>query len=95
MIRTFAHRKVIELARGATVPVINGLTDLLILARRWLITRRFWRKKARLKGSKIAYIGDGNNMVHSLMMGASKLGCIFAVASPEGYEPDEEVIQHV
>ncbi|KRE97929.1 ornithine carbamoyltransferase [Paenibacillus sp. Soil766] len=93
MIRTYEHRKVIDLARGATVPVINGLTDHAHPCQVMADYQTVLEKKGRLKGIKVAYIGDGNNMVHSLMMGASKLGMDFAVASPEGYESDKEVIR--
>jgi ornithine carbamoyltransferase len=93
MIRTYEHRKVIELARGATVPVINGLTDLSHPCQALADYQTVLEKKGSLKGLKVAYIGDGNNMVHSLMMGAAKLGMDFAVATPEGYEPDAEVIE--
>jgi len=93
MIRTYEHRKVIDLARGATVPVINGLTDHAHPCQVMADYQTVLEKKGRLKGLKVAYIGDGNNMVHSLMMGASKLGMHFAVSSPEGYMPDAHVIQ--
>ncbi|RTE07951.1 ornithine carbamoyltransferase [Paenibacillus whitsoniae] len=93
MIRTYEHRKVIDLARGATVPVINGLTDHAHPCQVMADYQTVLEKKGRLRGIKVAYIGDGNNMVHSLMMGASKLGMDFAVASPEGYMPDASVIQ--
>ncbi|WP_426450533.1 ornithine carbamoyltransferase [Paenibacillus sp. S-38] len=93
MIRTYAHRTVIELARGATVPVINGLTDLSHPCQALADFQTVQEKKGRLQGLKMAYIGDGNNMVHSLMMGAAKLGVNFAVATPQGYEPDSEVLQ--
>ncbi|WP_010496834.1 ornithine carbamoyltransferase [Paenibacillus elgii] len=93
MIRTFAHRTVIELARAATVPVINGLTDLSHPCQALADYQTIYEKKGRLQGLKVAYIGDGNNMVHSLLMGAAKLGVSFAVATPEGYEPDEEVLR--
>ncbi|MCZ8514903.1 ornithine carbamoyltransferase [Paenibacillus filicis] len=93
MIRTFAHRTVIDLARGATVPVINGLTDLSHPCQALADYQTILEKKGRLQGLKVAYIGDGNNMVHSLMMGAAKLGVNFAVATPEGYDPDESVVQ--
>lgn len=93
MIRTFAHRTVIDLARGATVPVINGLTDLSHPCQALADYQAILEKKGRLEGLKVAYIGDGNNMVHSLMMGAAKLGVNFAVATPEGYEPDSEVLK--
>ncbi|ALS24454.1 MULTISPECIES: ornithine carbamoyltransferase [Paenibacillus] len=93
MIRTYAHRTVIELARGATVPVINGLTDLSHPCQALADYQTIFEKKGRLQGLKVAYIGDGNNMVHSLLMGAAKLGVNFAVATPEGYEPDKEVLE--
>lgn len=93
MIRTFAHRNVVDLARGATVPVINGLTDLSHPCQALCDYQTILEHKGRLQGIKLAYIGDGNNMAHSLMIGASKLGVHIAVATPEGYEPDEEIIQ--
>lgn len=91
MIRTFAHRNVVELARYSTVPVINGLTDLSHPCQALADYMTVLEYKGKLAGLKVAYIGDGNNMVHSLMMGAAKLGMHMAVASPEGYEPDAEV----
>jgi ornithine carbamoyltransferase len=91
MIRTFAHKKIIELARGATVPVINGLTDLSHPCQALADYQTILEKKGTLKGLKIAYIGDGNNMAHSLMMGAAKLGMHISVATPEKYGPDFDV----
>ncbi len=93
MIRTFAHRNVIELARGATIPVINGLTDLSHPCQALADYQTIFEKKGKLAGLKVAYIGDGNNMVHSLMMGAAKLGVHFSVATPSGYDPDAEVLK--
>ncbi|MDF2836994.1 MAG: ornithine carbamoyltransferase [Paenibacillus sp.] len=93
MIRTFAHRKVVELARGATIPVINGLTDLSHPCQALADFQTIYEQKGRLEGLKMAYIGDGNNMVHSLMMGAAKLGVHMSVATPEGYEPDSDIIE--
>ncbi|QHW32621.1 ornithine carbamoyltransferase [Paenibacillus rhizovicinus] len=93
MIRTFAHRTVIELARAATVPVINGLTDLAHPCQVLADYQAVLEHKGRLEGLKIAYIGDGNNMVHSLLIGAAKLGMHMSVATPEGYEPDEDVVR--
>ncbi len=91
MIRTYGHRNVVELARGATVPVINGLTDLSHPCQALADYMTIYEQRGRLQGLKIAYIGDGNNMAHSLMLGACKLGMHIAVASPENYEPDEDV----
>lgn len=93
MIRTFAHRKVVELARGATIPVINGLTDLSHPCQALTDFQTIYEHKGKLEGLKLAYIGDGNNMVHSLMMGAAKLGVHMSVATPEGYEPDEDIVR--
>jgi ornithine carbamoyltransferase len=89
MARTFAHQTVTDLARFGTVPVINGLTDELhpcqALVDYFTLIEVFGSLDA-LRGRKIAYIGDGNNMAHSLMFGASKAGMDIAVASPKGYE---------
>mgnify|MGYP001386718335 CR=1 FL=1 len=93
MIRTFAHRDVIELARYATVPVINGLTDAFHPCQALADFLTIEEKLGGLKGSKLAYVGDGNNMVHSLMLGAAKLGVHIAVATPTGYEPDTDVVR--
>ncbi|MEW8976814.1 MAG: ornithine carbamoyltransferase [Symbiobacterium sp.] len=88
MIRTFAHQDVTELARWATIPVINGLTDeehpCQVMADLLTILERF----GTLEGIKLAYVGDGNNMAHSLMDGGAKFGMHVAVACPEGYKPD-------
>ena len=92
MIRTFAHRTVIDLARSATIPVINGLTDMSHPCQVLADYQTILEHKGRLAGLKVAYIGDGNNMAHSLMMGAAKLGVNMAVASPEGYAPDAHVV---
>jgi len=92
MIRTFAHSDVEEFAKYADVPVINALTDLLhpcqVLTD--LLTAQEHKGK-NLKGLKLAYIGDGNNMTHSLMYGCAKVGMHFTAAVPKGYEPDATV----
>ncbi|XEC95394.1 ornithine carbamoyltransferase [Paenibacillus tarimensis] len=93
MIRTFAHRTVIELARGATIPVINGLTDQSHPCQALADYQTILEHKGRLEGLKMAYIGDGNNMAHSLLMGAAKLGMDISVATPKGYEPDADVVK--
>lgn len=93
MIRTFAHKTVIELARGATIPVINGLTDMMHPCQALADYQTVYEKKGKLEGLKLAYIGDGNNMAHSLMMGGCKLGLHVAIATPEGYAPDEEIVK--
>ena len=94
MIRTFAHEKVEEFARYADIPVINALTDLLhpCQALTDLLTIREHKGK-NLKGLKIAYVGDGNNMTHSLMYAAAKTGMNFVAATPADYALDEGVTQ--
>jgi len=93
MIRTFAQQEVEELAKYADVPVINGLTDFChpcqVLAD--LMTIR--EHKAVLEGLKMCYIGDGNNMANSLIVGGLKTGMEVAVACPEGYDPAPEVLE--
>ncbi|HEX2224591.1 MAG TPA: ornithine carbamoyltransferase [Thermoanaerobaculia bacterium] len=95
MARTFAHQTVLDLARYGSVPVINGLTDDLhpcqALVDYFTLGEIFGFDG--LKGRKIAYIGDGNNMVHSLMFGATKVGMDIAVASPKGYEVKESYLE--
>ena len=92
MARTFAHKTVTDLAEYATVPVINGLTDLSHPCQSMTDYFTAWEKfGGELKGRKMAYVGDGNNMAHSLMFAASKVGMHIAVASPSGYMPDAEV----
>ncbi|MDP5275901.1 ornithine carbamoyltransferase [Chengkuizengella axinellae] len=93
MIRTYEHRKLIDLARGSTVPVINGLTDLSHPCQVLADLQSIVEQKGKLNGLKMAYIGDGNNMVHSLMMGAAKVGMNLSIATPPGYEPNKEVIK--
>ena len=94
MIRTFEHEKVEEFAKYADIPVINALTDLLhpCQALTDLLTIREHKGK-NLKGLKMAYVGDGNNMTHSLMYAAAKMGMNFVAATPADYVPDEGVTQ--
>ena len=93
MIRTYGHERIEELARYADIPVINALSDLLhpCQALTDLLTIREHKGK-NLAGLKMAYVGDGNNMTHSLMYAAAKVGMDFAAATPEGYEPNAEVV---
>jgi ornithine carbamoyltransferase len=92
MARTFAHKTVTELAEYASVPVINGLTDLSHPTQAMTDYFTAWEHLGELKGRKIAYVGDGNNMTHSLMFGASKVGMNIAVATPGSYAPDPFVV---
>lgn len=92
MIRTFAQSEVEDLAKYGSIPIINGLTDFChpcqILAD--LMTIREF--KGKLEGLKMCFIGDGNNMMNSLIVGALKTGMSISVACPEGYEPHEDVL---
>ncbi len=92
MIRTFAQSEVEDLARYGSIPVINGLTDYChpcqVLADLMTIRER----KGAFKGLKMCFIGDGNNMANSLMVGAVKTGMSFSIACPEGYEPDAQLM---
>jgi ornithine carbamoyltransferase len=92
MIRTFEQAEVEEFAEHATIPVINGLTDLAhplqALADAMTLRERF----GALEGLRLAYVGDGNNVCHSLMRIAGRFGMHFVAATPEGYEPDAEVV---
>ena len=94
MIRTFDHQDVVDLAKYGSIPVINGLTDLLHPCQ--VLTDLFTvrEKKRKLQGLKLAYIGDGNNMAHSLLHGCSKVGMDIAIASPSGYKPNEEIVRN-
>ncbi len=92
MIRTFDHKDVVELAHYATIPVINGLTDLLHPCQALADIFTIYEKKGRLDGIKLAYIGDGNNVAHSLMYAGAKVGMKVTVVTPEGYEPNPEVV---
>jgi ornithine carbamoyltransferase len=93
MVRTFAHEEVEELARYATIPVINGLTDVhhpcQILADLLTIQEKF----GRCEGVKLTWVGDGNNVANSWLQGASKMGMHLSLACPEGYWPPAELIR--
>ena len=93
MIRTYAQDEVEKLAEYGSIPIINGLTDYChpcqVLAD--LMTIR--EHKGVIKGNKMCYIGDGNNMTNSLIVGAIKMGMSMAVACPKGYEPDAEIMK--
>ncbi|WP_372629600.1 ornithine carbamoyltransferase [Cohnella sp.] len=93
ILRTFGHRNVVELARGATIPVINALSDQSHPCQALADYQTALEHKGKLEGLKVAYIGDGNNVLHSLMMGAAKLGMHFSSASPEGYDPSERSVK--
>jgi ornithine carbamoyltransferase len=93
MIRTFKQSDVEDLAKYGTIPVINGLTDLMhpcqILADLFTV----YEHKGKLQGLKLAYIGDGNNVANSLLHGCAKVGVDIFVASPKGFECDERIVE--
>ena len=92
MIRTYDHQDVLDLAKYGTVPVINGLTDLLHPWQVMADLMTVYEHKGKLEGLKLAYIGDGNNMTHSLLYGCAKAGMDISVATPKNYEPDAEIV---
>ncbi len=93
VVRTFAQADVEELARWADVPVINGLTDLTHPCQVLADLLTVYERKGRLAGLKLAYVGDGNNMAHSLLIGGAKVGMRVAVATPDAYRPDPAVVE--
>ncbi|HVF85794.1 MAG TPA: hypothetical protein VM821_07410, partial [Abditibacteriaceae bacterium] len=92
MARVFSHETVVELAQWANVPVINGLCDIEHPCQALADLLTLHECKG-LEGRKIAYVGDGNNVCNSLMLLCSKMGVEFAVATPEGYAPDEKFVE--
>jgi ornithine carbamoyltransferase len=94
MVRTFAHANVEELAQYASVPIINGLTDLLhpcqVVADLQTIQENFGEDLSRLK---VAWVGDGNNMANSWINAAYRLGFEIRLACPEGYQPDQAILE--
>ena len=92
MIRTSSHQEVLDLATYSSIPVINGLTDLLHPTQVLADLQTIVEYKGFLKGLKLAFIGDGNNVANSLMIGGAKMGMHIVVASPEGYKPKEDIV---
>ena len=88
MIRTFKQSDLEALAQHGSIPIINGLTDEFHPCQVLADLLTIYEKKGTLKGLKLAFVGDGNNMAHSLMIGCSKLGIDVAIASPDGYKPN-------
>jgi ornithine carbamoyltransferase len=93
MARVFAHQDLLDLAKHGTVPVINGLSDLLHPCQALADYYTLRERRGRVEGLKIAYVGDGNNVCHELMFGAVKLGLSMSVAAPEGYEPNPLIVK--
>ena len=93
MARVFAHSHIQELAAYSRVPVINGLSDYSHPCQALSDVFTIWEKRGRLQGLKLAYVGDGNNVATSLLFAATKVGMDIALASPEGYEMSDDVVQ--
>lgn len=93
MARVFSHQSVVELAKFGSVPVINGLSDEEHPCQILGDILTVWEKKNRLDGLKMAYLGDGNNVCHSLLLGAAITGMNIHTAHPEGYFPREEYVK--
>lgn len=93
MIRTFAHSKVEELAKWADIPVINGLSDSFHPCQALADYFTIWERERDITKVKMAYIGDGNNVANSLLMGAALLGTNISIATPKKFEPDMAVVE--
>jgi ornithine carbamoyltransferase len=94
MARVYAHRDIEELARYASVPVINGLSDFSHPCQALADLMTMYEKKASFPRLKVAYLGDGNNVAHSLAFACARVGAELWLATPERYPPAEEVLQH-
>ena len=92
MARVFNHQTILDLTKYSKVPVINGLSDFSHPCQGLADLFTIYEKKGRLSGLKLAYIGDGNNVAHSLLYGCSKMGIDITLGCPQGYEPNLEVV---
>ncbi|HYA24023.1 MAG TPA: ornithine carbamoyltransferase [Terriglobales bacterium] len=93
MIRTFAHEIAEQMAQYASIPVINGLTDYSHPCQAMADYLTMWESKGNLEGLKVGFVGDGNNVSHSLMFAGAQLGAKVWVATPPGYEPCPEAVE--
>ncbi len=93
MIRTFDQQEVEDLAKYGSIPIINGLTDFCHPCQVLADLQTIREYKGSLEGKKLCYIGDGNNMANSLIVGCLKVGMKVAIACPKGYEPDDGVVE--
>ncbi len=91
--RTFSHSDIMELSKNAAVPVINGLSDLLHPCQGMADIYTIKERMGSLKGTKVGFVGDGNNVLHSLLHGCGKTGIALSIATPKGYEPDEAIVR--
>jgi ornithine carbamoyltransferase len=92
MARVFAHQTILDLIKYSSVPVINGLSDFTHPCQGLADLFTIYEKKGWLSGLKLAYVGDGNNVAHSLLYGCSKVGMDITLACPKGYEPNPDVV---
>jgi len=92
MARVFTHQTILDLVNHSRVPVINGLSDFTHPCQGLADLFTIYEKKGRLSGLKLAYLGDGNNVAHSLLYGCSKVGMDIGLACPKGYEPNPKVV---
>ncbi|MGC8722809.1 MAG: ornithine carbamoyltransferase [Acidobacteriota bacterium] len=92
MARTFSHESILQLAQFADIPVINGLSDLLHPCQAVADFQTILEKKGELKGLTLAFVGDGNNVAHSLMFAGAKTGVNVRVLCPEGFDPKPEML---
>ncbi len=93
IIRTYSHSTLTEFASYASIPVVNGLSDLHHPCQALADLMTVYEKKGKLKGLRLAFIGDGNNVAHSLIEAASLTGMHIILACPKGYEPDPDVLE--
>ncbi|RKZ26310.1 ornithine carbamoyltransferase, partial [bacterium] len=93
MARVFSHDTVVGLAENASVPVINGLCDLEHPCQILADFMTIYEHKKRFEGLTLAWVGDGNNVCHSLLLASGLMGVNMRVATPEGYEPKEEIVK--
>lgn len=95
VLRTYSHQEIVEFAKVATIPVINGLSDMLHPVQVLCDLYTLLEVKGKIKPLKVVYIGDGaNNMAHSWLVGAAKCGIHFVLCSPTAYQPNAEVVNH-
>ncbi len=93
MIRTFSHQDVLDLAEFGSIPIINGLTDLLHPCQALADLMTVRERKGKLRGLKMAYLGDGNNVAHSLLLACAKAGMDIAVATPPDFMCDDSIVE--
>jgi len=92
MARVFKHESIAGLAEHATVPVINGLCDVYHPCQGLADLLTVWEKKRTFEGLTLTFVGDGNNVAHSLINGCAKVGMAFRIACPEGFEPNQDIV---